>query len=99
VTDFDKALELLHRAVEGAPDDALAATVELQAFVDLVQALQVKRARDKGYSWREIAHGLGVSVSAAHKRFSSLVDYAKGSRRVRPPQHKWIMAASEEAEW
>jgi len=35
-----------------------------------LQELQVTNARDRGWSWREIADALGVSKQAVHKKYA-----------------------------
>ncbi len=57
-------------AQAGAPDPAvgLQAVRALRALVERLEALQVARARDLGWSWQEIAGLLGVSRQAVHKK-------------------------------
>ena len=40
----------------------------LRELADRLEALQVARARDLGWSWQEIADALGVTRQAVHKK-------------------------------
>lgn len=51
------------------PLRALVATAELRREVDRLAAVQVRRARNRGMSWLQIAEALGVSKQAVHKKF------------------------------
>jgi hypothetical protein len=59
------------------PEVGLRAVASLRALVEAVEELQVRRARELGWSWQQIATPLGVSKQAAHER------YSKGERRPR----------------
>jgi hypothetical protein len=99
VNDFDRAVKLMRQAIDGEPGVGLAATIELRAFIDLLQVRQVRRARRAGLSWRQIARGFGHSVSATHERFVAFDEPQWGRETVRPPQHRWTMADNADAEW
>jgi hypothetical protein len=64
-------------AVSADPGVGLAAVASLRLLADRLEALQVQRARNLGWSWQEIADRLGVSRQAAHKKH--------GGRRDRRP--------------
>jgi hypothetical protein len=53
-----------------SPDPAvgLAAVASLRALLESLERLQVQNARERGWSWQQIADGLGVSRQAAHKK-------------------------------
>lgn len=51
------------------PIRALRAAAELQEEVSRVTAVLVRRARNLGCSWAEVAAALGVSRQAVHKRY------------------------------
>lgn len=53
-----------------APDPAegLRAIASLRRLADDLEAEQVQRARQHGWSWRDIGAALGVSGQAAHKK-------------------------------
>ena len=40
----------------------------LRALLESLEALQVDNARDRGWSWQQIAGALGVSKQAVHKK-------------------------------
>jgi predicted transcriptional regulator len=54
------------------PDPAagLRAARALRDLADRLEALQVQNARDRGWSWQEIAVFLGVSKQAVHKKYA-----------------------------
>jgi hypothetical protein len=60
------------RVVDAAtnPDPAvgLAAVAALRGLTDVLEALQVDRARAAGWSWRDIAGRLGVTKQAVHAK-------------------------------
>jgi hypothetical protein len=51
------------------PHQGLRAIRALRELADRLEALQVERARDLGWSWQEIADSLGVTKQAAHKKY------------------------------
>jgi DNA invertase Pin-like site-specific DNA recombinase len=51
------------------PYDALRAIAQLRTEFDRVEAVTVRRARNRGYSWQLIALALGVSRQAVHKKY------------------------------
>jgi DNA-binding NarL/FixJ family response regulator len=57
-------------AVDLPPDpaDGLAAVVALRRLADRVEDAEVERALARGWSWAEIAEGLGVTKQAVHKK-------------------------------
>jgi len=58
-------------ATEAASQDpavGLRAVRALRELADRLEALQVSRARDQGWSWQDIAGPLGVSRQAVHKK-------------------------------
>lgn len=59
------------------PEVGLRAVASLRALLEAVEELQVKRARELGWSWQQIAALLGVSRQAVHQK------YATGERRPR----------------
>ena len=50
------------------PGRGLRAVRSLRELADRLEALQVARARDLGWSWQEIADALGVTRQAVHKK-------------------------------
>ena len=59
----------LARAVDSKdPEVGLRAVAALRDLLDRLEHLQVENARRRGWSWQEIANGLGVSRQAVHKK-------------------------------
>jgi hypothetical protein len=54
------------------PDPAagLRAARALRELAERLEALQVENARDRGWSWQEIAIFLGISKQAVHKKYA-----------------------------
>ncbi len=50
------------------PSVGLKAVAGLRRLLERLEALQVERARQSGWTWQEIAAALGVSKQAAHKK-------------------------------
>ena len=50
------------------PGTALAAVVELRSLADRLEDQAVAQALSDGWTWEQIAQGLGVSRQAAHKK-------------------------------
>lgn len=53
-------------AASDDPEVGLAAVVALRQLVEVLEQLQVDRARSLGWSWRDIAARLGVTKQAVH---------------------------------
>jgi hypothetical protein len=58
------------QASSADPAVGLRAVVALYRLAEMLEALQVRNARSKGWSWQEIADALGVSKQAVHKKHS-----------------------------
>jgi hypothetical protein len=50
------------------PNTGLRAVAALRKLVDQLEALQVRNARQHGWSWQAIASALGVSRQAVHQK-------------------------------
>jgi hypothetical protein len=50
------------------PSVGLRGVASLRALLEAVEELQVRRARDLGWSWQQIAEPLGVSKQAVHQK-------------------------------
>ena len=50
------------------PATGLRAIRALRELADRLESLQVANARDRGWSWQQIAEALGVSRQAVHKK-------------------------------
>jgi hypothetical protein len=55
-------------ALGSDPAEGLRAARALRELAERLEALQVDRARARGWSWQEIAFALGVSKQAVHKK-------------------------------
>jgi hypothetical protein len=53
------------------PEVGLLAVASLRALLETVEELQVRRARELGWSWQQIAALLGVSKQAVHQKFGA----------------------------
>ena len=65
--------DLVGSGTDADPAVGLRAVAALRRVVDQLEALQVDAARTKGWSWAEIAAGLGVSKQAVHKKYAGRV--------------------------
>lgn len=66
--------KLVMDASDDDPRKGLRAAAELRREVERLEAQHVRRARNRGMSWAEIAGQLGVSKQAVHNKY--------GGRRV-----------------
>ena len=55
------------------PAVGLRAVAALRRLVEQLEALQVRNARDLGWSWSDIAAVIGVSKQAVHKKHAGRV--------------------------
>ncbi|MFC9787291.1 helix-turn-helix domain-containing protein [Rhodococcus sp. NPDC127528] len=57
-------------AAAGSPDPAvgLRAVLALRRLLERLEAIQVRSARDQGWSWQAIADALEVSRQAVHQK-------------------------------
>jgi hypothetical protein len=72
----ERALAVAQTASDN-PEIGLRGVASLRALLEAVEELQVRRARELGWSWQRIATLLGVSKQAVHQR------YGGGERRPR----------------
>ncbi|WP_411141041.1 helix-turn-helix domain-containing protein [Streptomyces sp. x-80] len=63
-----EATDLAERAGDQDPRTGLRAVAALRRLLEQLEAVQVRSARAKGWSWQEIAAELGVSRQAVHKK-------------------------------
>ena len=59
---------LVDLAAGDDPGLGLRAVRSLRELADRLETLQVRRARELGWSWQEIADALGVTRQAVHKK-------------------------------
>jgi DNA-directed RNA polymerase specialized sigma24 family protein len=69
--------EMVTQTASDDPQIGLRGVASLRALLEAVEELQVRRARELGWSWQQIADLLGVSKQAVHQK------YGKGERRPR----------------
>lgn len=62
-------VRLAQEASSRDPAIGLRAVRALRELAERLEALQVGSARDRGWSWQEIAACLGVSKQAVHKKY------------------------------
>jgi DNA-binding NarL/FixJ family response regulator len=55
------------------PVVGLAAVASLRGLLESLEELQVRNAREQGWSWQQIAAMLQVSKQAVHKKYRRLV--------------------------
>ena len=60
--------DLSEAAADPDPRVGLRAVRALRRLLEHLEQTQVRRARDLGWSWQEIAEVLGVSRQAVHKK-------------------------------
>jgi hypothetical protein len=70
-----QAIQLADATASKDPAVGLAAVAALRELLESLEALQVENARERGWSWQQIAGALGVSKQAVHKKHG-------GSRRL-----------------
>ena len=63
-----QATDLADATASGDPAVGLAAVASLRSLLESLEALQVANARERGWSWQQIAEVLGVSKQAVHKK-------------------------------
>jgi ribosome-binding protein aMBF1 (putative translation factor) len=64
------AAQTVSGSTSSDPAVGLRAVVALRQLVERLEDLQVENARNRGWSWAEIAAALGVSKQAVHKKHS-----------------------------
>ena len=63
-----QATELADATASRDPAVGLAAVASLRVLLESLEELQVENARERGWSWQQIANALGVSRQAVHKK-------------------------------
>lgn len=59
---------LVRAAGADDPRSALAAASRLRTELERIEAVQVRRARNSGLTWEQVAAAMGVSRQAVHKK-------------------------------
>ena len=65
---MEQPAEVAAQASITDPAIGLRAVASLRALLESLEALQVKRARELGWTWQDIAMALGVTKQAAHEK-------------------------------
>lgn len=65
---MSQATKLATAASGPDPRTGLRAVAALRRLLEHLEATQVSRAREQGWSWQEIAESLGVSKQAVNKK-------------------------------
>jgi DNA-directed RNA polymerase specialized sigma24 family protein len=68
LTLVTSASELAATASSDNPEEGLRAVVALRQLLERLEYLHVRRAREQGWSWQDIAQVLGVSRQAVHQK-------------------------------
>jgi DNA-binding NarL/FixJ family response regulator len=63
-----QATDLADATASRDPAVGLAAVASLRALLESLEELQVHNARERGWSWQQIAEALGVTKQAVHKK-------------------------------
>jgi DNA-binding NarL/FixJ family response regulator len=63
-----EATELAEATASRDPIVGLRAVASLRVLLESLEELQVRNAREQGWSWQQIADQLGVSRQAVHKK-------------------------------
>ena len=81
LTNIVEAREVVSQTASEDPELGLRGVASLRALLEAVEELQVRRARELGWSWQQIAERLGVSKQAVHQKYGTV---ARRSRRRFP---------------
>lgn len=73
VDDMTEATKLASAAGSADPAVGLRAVLALRRLLESLETLQVRNARQRGWSWQDIADALGVSRQAVHKKHADLL--------------------------
>ncbi|MCC2308881.1 RNA polymerase subunit sigma-70 [Cellulomonas chengniuliangii] len=68
---MENTAEAASAASSADPAVGLRAVRSLRVLVERLETLQVGNAREKGWTWDQIAQSLGVSRQAVHKKHAS----------------------------
>jgi DNA-directed RNA polymerase specialized sigma24 family protein len=69
LTVMEPVLEIAEGAASNDPDTGLRAVAALRALAERLEILQVQNARERGWSWQEIAARLGVTKQTVHRKY------------------------------
>ena len=66
--EVEHLVTMVRAAGDDDPAAALAAAAQLRRELERLEAANVRRARNRGMTWEQIAGALGVSRQAVHKK-------------------------------
>ena len=69
LTAMETTLEIAEGAASNDPEVGLRAVAALRALTERLEVLQVENARDRGWSWQDIASRLGVTKQTVHRKY------------------------------
>ena len=69
--------DLGRRAADPDPAVGLRAVAALRHLAEQLERQQVRRARELGWSWREIALRLDVTKQAVHQKYAAAMEEAR----------------------
>jgi DNA-directed RNA polymerase specialized sigma24 family protein len=69
LTSMEPVLDIAEGAASTDPDIGLRAVAALRALAERLEILQVQNARERGWSWQEIAERLGVTKQTVHRKY------------------------------
>ena len=75
--DVVETADVVAQSSSKDPAVGLRGVASLRTLLEAVEELQVRRARELGWSWQQIAEALGVSKQAVHQK------HGQGERRPR----------------
>ncbi len=72
LTDVETTLQIAEGAASDDPEVGLRAVAALRTLAERLELLQVQNARDRGWSWQDIASRLGVTKQTVHRKYGRL---------------------------
>ena len=66
--EMEELVMLVRNAGDDDPRAGLSAAARLRRELEQLESVQVRRARNRGLTWEQIATALGVSRQAVHKK-------------------------------
>jgi DNA-directed RNA polymerase specialized sigma24 family protein len=69
LTVMEPVLDIAEGAASNDPDIGLRAVAALRALAERLEILQVQNARERGWSWQDIAERLGVTKQTVHRKY------------------------------
>ena len=67
---MEDAKDLAVQVASDDPEAGLRAVAALRRLLERLERIQVEKARERAYSWQEIADALGVTKQAVHKKYA-----------------------------